>query len=109
MSEPTPAPGTTRYLCPLECGWHHDVPPPTTERVLQLAPAVDLAGLPPGEVINAMATGAYLREAELTETALRKHLDTHTTVEFVRTIQTLRAEIRQLRSAGLARPDEEQV
>jgi hypothetical protein len=103
----TPVAGTTRYLCPLECGWHHDVPPPTAERAVQLAPAVDVAGLSPSEVISAMATGAYLREAELTETALREHLDTHTTEQFVRTIQTLRAEVRQLRGAGPVRPDEE--
>ncbi len=94
----TPVAGTTRYLCPLECGWHHDVPPPTAERVIQLAPQVVDVGLAPHEVINAMATGASLREAELTETALREHLATHTTEQFVRTIQTLRAEIRQLRS-----------
>jgi hypothetical protein len=103
----SPVAGTTRYLCPLECGWHHDVPPPTAERAVQLSPAVDVAGLSPSEVINAMATGACLREAELTETALREHLDTHTTEQFVRTIQGLRAEIRQLRGAGPVRPDEE--
>jgi hypothetical protein len=95
----TPVAGTTRYLCPLECGWHHDVPPPTAERAVALAPAVDIAGLTPSERISAMATGAYLREAELTETALREHLDTHTTVEFVRTIQGLRAEIASLKSS----------
>jgi hypothetical protein len=93
----SPVAGTTRYLCPLECGWHHEVPPPTAERAMELAPAVDTAGLPPHEVINAMATGAYLREAELTETALREHLDTHTTVEFVRVIHDLRMEVQQLR------------
>lgn len=98
----SPIAGTTRYLCPLECGWHHDVPPPTVERVVELAPAADLAGLTPGEAINAMATEAYLREAELTETALRGHLATHTTEQFVRTIQTLRAEVERLRGALLA-------
>lgn len=107
MSSAVPISGTTRYLCPLECGWRYDVPPPTAERVVELAPATVPAGLSPSEAINAMATGAYLREAELTETALREHLATHTTEQFVRTIQTLRAEVRQLRSAGLVRPGEE--
>jgi hypothetical protein len=54
-----------------------------------------------------MATQAYLREAELTERALREHLATHTTEQFVRTIQGLRAEVAQLRGAGLVRPGEE--
>jgi hypothetical protein len=103
----TPVAGTTRYLCPLECGWHHDVPPPTAERAVELAPAVDVVGLSPSEVISAMATGAYLREAELTEAALREHLDTHTTVEFAQVIHDLRVELQQLRSAGSVRPDEE--
>lgn len=102
-----PPSGTTRYLCPLECGWHHDVPPPSIERVVALAPTADLAGLSPSDAINAMATGAYLREAELTETALREHLDTHTTEQFVRVIHDLRVELQQLRDAGPARPDVE--
>jgi hypothetical protein len=97
MSSETPVPGTTRYLCPLECGWHHDVPPPTAQRVVQLAPTADLAGLTPSEAINAMATGAYLREAELTETALREHLATHTTEQFVQIIHDLRVEVAALR------------
>lgn len=100
----SPVAGTTRYLCPLECGWHHDVPPPTAERVVQLTPTVGLAGLTPSEAINAMATGAYLREAELTETALREHLDTHTTVEFAQVIHDLRAEVARLKRAAEPAP-----
>lgn len=99
MSSATPPSGTTRYLCPLECGWHHDVPPPTAERVVELGSTADLAGLPPGEVISAMATQACLREAEHTETALREHLDTHTTEQFVRVIHDLRVEVARLRTA----------
>lgn len=104
MSSAAPPSGTTRYLCPLECGWHHDVPPPSVERVVELAPAAGLAGLPPGEAINAMAAGAYLREAELTETALREHLATHTTEQFVRVIQGLRAEVARLKRAAEPAP-----
>jgi hypothetical protein len=100
----TPVAGTTRYLCPLECGWHHDVPPPTVDRVVRLGSTADLAGLPPGEAVSAMATQAYLAEAELTETALREHLATHTTEQFVRTIQKLRAEVERLRRAAEPAP-----
>lgn len=94
----TPVAGTTRYLCPLECGWHHDVPPPTVDRVVELGGAVDLAVLSPSAAVNAMATQAYLRETELTETALREHLATHTTEQFVRVIHDLRVEVARLNS-----------
>ena len=94
-----PVAGTTRYLCPLECGWHHDVPPPSVDRVVELGSTADLVGLPPGEVISAMTTQAYLREAEQAEQALREHLATHTTEQFVRVIHDLRVEVARLRSA----------
>ncbi|MFJ6667432.1 hypothetical protein [Streptomyces sp. NPDC091383] len=102
-----PVAGTTRYLCPLECGWHYDVPPPSIERVAELGATADPAARTPIDAINAMATQVCLREAEQMETALRKHLATHTTEQFVRTIQSLRAEVQQLRDAGPVRPDEE--
>jgi hypothetical protein len=100
----TPVAGTTRYLCPLECGWHHDVPPPTVDRVVRLGSTAALAGLPPGEAVSAMATQAYLAEAELTETALREHLGTHTTEQFVRVIHDLRTEVERLRRAAEPAP-----
>lgn len=93
----SPAPGTTRYLCPLECGWHHDVPPPDIDRVAALGVTADPAARDLGEAINSLATRACLAEAERTETALREHLDTHTTAQFVRVIHDLRVEIAELR------------
>ena len=107
MSSATPVAGTTRYLCPLECGWHHDVPPSSVDRVVRLGSTADLAGLPPGKAVSAMATQAYLAEAELTETALREHLATHTTEQFAMTIQMLRREVAHLRGVSPVRPDEE--
>ncbi|MEV6014717.1 hypothetical protein [Streptomyces sp. NPDC051997] len=100
----TPVAGTTRYLCPLECGWHHDVPPPTAERVVELGANADLAGRTPSEVVSAMATQACLREAEQTETALREHVATHTTEQFVRTIHDLRQEVARLKRAAEPAP-----
>ncbi|MDX2948009.1 hypothetical protein [Streptomyces caniscabiei] len=79
MPNATPQAGTTRYLCPLECGWHHDVPPPSPIRIAELG------------------TRGLFAEVEQTETSLREHLDTHTTEQFVRTIQGLRREVAQLR------------
>lgn len=96
----TPVAGTTRYLCPLDgCGWHHDVPPVTTERLAELGAAVDPAALDSSDMIGSFARQTYLAEAELTETALREHLATHTTEQFVRTIQGLRAEVAQLKGS----------
>ena len=103
----SPVAGTTRYLCPLECGWHHDVPPPSLDRIGELGVTADPAAYDIHEAISSVATRASFAEAERTETALREHLDTHTTEQFVRTIQGLRAEVARLRGTGLVRPDAE--
>lgn len=83
---------TTRYLCPLECGWHHDVPPPPvpSDITVPIAP----------EAVQRMAADVSQR----TEIALREHLDTHTTEQFVRTIQGLRAEVATLKRAAQPAP-----
>jgi hypothetical protein len=99
MTEAVPAPGTTRYLCPLECGWHHDVPPPSVDRAIELGATADPAARDIHEAISSVATRASFAEAERTETALREHLATHTTEQFVRTIQSLRAKVAQLQAA----------
>lgn len=103
----SPVAGTTRYLCPLECGWHHDVPPPSLDRITEMGIVADPYILDPYEAVSSMARDAYRREAEQTETALREHLATHTTEQFVRVIHDLRVEVEQLRGAGPVRPDEE--
>ncbi|CAM5250569.1 hypothetical protein SGLAM104S_01621 [Streptomyces glaucescens] len=54
-----------------------------------------------------MAHRALITEAQRTEEALREHLATHTTEQFVRVIRDLRVEVEQLRGAGPVRPDEE--
>lgn len=86
MSE-IPAPGTTRYLCPLECGWHHDDPPPSAE---------DLAGIVPdpnfrhfSDLVGSIASKAAMRRLERTEAALRGHLEEHSVEEFARMIHGL--------------------
>lgn len=95
----SPAPGTTRYLCPLECGWHHDVPPPSLDRIAQLGVTADPAARDVNEAITSVAHQALYVEADRTETALREHLATHTTAQFVRVIHDLRVEITQLKSS----------
>ncbi len=95
----TPVAGTTRYLCPLECGWHHDVPPPRLDRAIAMGVKADPAARDFQEAVNSVVRSASFAEADLTETALREHLATHTTEQFVRTIQVLRAEVAQLKSS----------
>ena len=97
MSELAPAPGTIRYLCPLECGWHHDVPPSSPERVIELGIAADPAAGDIHEAISSLADRALDAEADLTETAIRGDLDTHTSLEFATVIHNLRVEVDQLR------------
>lgn len=88
-----PVAGTNRYLCPLECGWHHDVPPPSIERIVELGATADPAARDLQETISSAVRSASLAEAEQTETVLREHLGTHTMEQFVRVINDLRVEI----------------
>lgn len=100
----TPVAGTTRYLCPLECGWHHDVPPPSVDRAIELGAMADPAARDFQEAVSSVVRNASFAEVDRTETALREHLATHTTEQFVRTIQTLRAEVERLRRAAEPAP-----
>lgn len=97
MNDENPTSGTTRYLCPLECGWHHDAPPPTLDRIAELGATADPAAQDIHEAISSVATSATLAEAKRTETALREHLDTHTALEFATVIHDLRVEVAALR------------
>ena len=102
VSTATPVPGTTRYLCPLQCGWHQDVPPPSLHRIAELGATADPAARDIHEAISSVATQATFAEAQRTEKALREHLDTHTTAQFARVIHDLRVEIAHLKSSGEA-------
>lgn len=93
MSETIPPSGTTRYLCPLERGWHYDRLPPIGLRL-----PVDLATPISPEAIQGLAGEVLRQDVEATEEALREHLATHTTEQFVRTIQSLRTKVAQLRA-----------
>lgn len=93
MTTTDPEPGTIRYLCPLECGWNHDVPPVSIERFAELSAAIDPAALDPSNPINSFARQAYVAEARQTDAAAREHLATHTTEQFVQTIHGLRVEL----------------
>lgn len=92
MADTTPVPGTTRYLCPLKCGWHYDEPPPTAERVVELADPPNMAGLSISQALSVFTHSAFWREAQQREQELREHLATHTSEEDVRAIRALLAE-----------------
>ncbi|MEC3994022.1 hypothetical protein VSR01_10875 [Actinacidiphila sp. DG2A-62] len=95
--------GTNRYLCPLQCGWHHDVPPPHPADVdWSAAEGVEDVSA----AIGLVARDAALRTAAVIEAALVAHLDTHTTLDFVTVIADLRAQIDALASA--ATPSDEE-
>lgn len=98
MTADTPEPGTTRYLCPLECGWHHDVSPPSLADLAGITPESSARSLP--EVIGSIATQAGIRQAQRTEAAIRDHLGSHTSDEDRRAVRQL------LASAALASPAE---
>lgn len=88
----SPIAGTTRYLCPLECGWADTEP---------LNEPPSLAGLSIPESMTVYAESAWWREAQQKEQKLFEHLATHTTEQFVRTIQTLRAEVAWLSAVAV--------
>lgn len=91
MTETTSAPGTTRYSCPLDCDWHFDVPPPDVARVAELGVTADHSARDVHEAITSVAERAAMREAALTEQAVRDHLATHGDPESVATVRELLA------------------
>lgn len=88
----SPVAGTTRYLCPLECGWSDTEP---------LNEPPSLAGLDIPQSLTVFAESTWWVEAQQKERVLFEHLATHTTEQFVRTIQTLRAEVAWLSTVAV--------
>ncbi|MET7389863.1 hypothetical protein ACFYPT_35840 [Streptomyces sp. NPDC005529] len=56
------------------------------------------------EAVASVASQACLAEAELTQSALREHLGTHTAEQIVRTIEGLRAEVARLKRVAEPAP-----
>jgi len=92
VSDATPAPGTTRYSCPLDCDWHYDVPPPGAARVAELGVVADPEARDIHEAITSVAHQAATREAELTEQAVRDHLAAHSDPASVEAVQQMLAD-----------------
>lgn len=89
---------TTRYLCPLDCGWHHDETPPDFSDPTALHPFIPqdwAAGM------DGMAAGFAAGQLAVVEAAVREHLETHPLVEWVAEVARLQ---RELNAAVAVRP-----
>ncbi len=70
---------TTQYLCPLNCGWHHDRGVP------------DCTGVP-GSTTEEIVLAALMRQYAADEVFIREHLETHVLLEWVTALRDARAE-----------------
>lgn len=77
---------TTRILCPLDCGWHHDVEDPT------LNPATATMPLPTPDLAYMLGLGRL----HAVEGILRAHLETHQLIEWVQALQVAKQRIGEL-------------
>lgn len=102
--------GTTRYLCPLDCGWHYDRPDPDLSDPDAFHPFIAQPGT---TGLDALAAGLAAGDAAVVDQALKEHLGTHDLVEWVtalveaqRKLQPVVEEYGHLRSAtGQTCPD----
>lgn len=75
---------TTRYLCPLDCGWHHDVPPIGEGEV-----PYD----PPGEWnLDDHLRRLLTVRAARAEKVIREHCESHTVEEWATALMETRGE-----------------
>lgn len=74
---------TSRYLCPLDCGWHHDQPDPMPDLALAKLP------LPTPDLAYVLTLG-HLHGVEA---ILRAHLETHTLLEWVQALQASKQQL----------------
>lgn len=73
---------TTRTLCPLDCGWHHDQADfdPTVPQPFASEPAP--------EGVDPLVWGYSLGRTLVVENALKAHLETHELIEWVTALTT---------------------
>lgn len=79
---------TTRFLCPLDCGWHHD------PRTLP-----DLTGLS-GNTIEEIIRAGIERQNQADEEAIREHLESHPLIEWVTEVARLQRELNTAVATG---------
>jgi hypothetical protein len=77
---------TTRYLCPLNCGWHHDETDPDFSNPDARHPFVaqDWAS-----GIDGLVAGLVAGQAAVAEAAVKAHLETHPLIEWARKVTSL--------------------
>lgn len=86
---------TTRYLCPLGCGWHHDSPPPNPDD--NPNEYIQAPGETIHDTITRMAGDTARLHIEAVDSILLSHLETHTIPQFVTKLAEQRAENSRLR------------
>lgn len=79
---------TTRTLCPLDCGWHHDQD--DTDRNFDFAPFLE--GDWPADADPAAASVVAVR-ALLAEKAIRDHCETHPLLDWVKALTAARDDL----------------
>jgi hypothetical protein len=77
---------TTRFLCPLDCGWHYDRPPLDPSKPMPFAEHPAPEGVDP--TIWGFAAGRLLAD----EAAIRIHAESHELIEWVKALTTVRNE-----------------
>jgi hypothetical protein len=86
---------TTRYLCPLECGWHYDTTGPSpADAPGPYSPTQDETA---HDMAARMATDAGRAHAARVESALADHLSTHAMLQAVEVLAEQRKENARLR------------
>jgi hypothetical protein len=89
---------TTRYLCPLNCGWHHDETDPDFSNPSAVHPFVEQDW---ASGIDGLVAGLAAGRAAVVEAAVKAHLETHPLIEWAQAL----AEARQERDELQARVD----
>lgn len=81
---------TTRYLCPLNCGWHHDETDPDFSDPSAVHPFV---GQDWASGIDGLVAGLAAGRATVVEAAVKAHLETHPLIEWVQEVARLQREL----------------
>lgn len=86
---------TIRYQCPLDCGWHHDAPPPGLDD--NPNQYVQTPGETIHDTITRMASDTTRLHLQAVDAVLLAHLETHAIPQFVTKLAEQRDAIHRVR------------
>lgn len=81
---------TTRYLCPLNCGWHHDETDPDFSNPDATHPFVEQDW---ASGIDGLVAGLVAGRAAVVEAAVKAHLETHPLIEWAQKVASLQRDL----------------